>query len=392
MDYKEQLEHTYAQEMEKLKSNKPNLMLVGGSGVGKSSLINKIFGQKAAASGTGLPVTDIIELYSSPDSFINIFDTMGYETKYENASAEEANKFETLVLGEVKKRKTGILKDQIHVIWYCISITNHRVFDYDAKNIKELYETRTPLFIVFTKCDEDSEDAEGKGVTAGAFKKALQEYGLGHVRCFETAAEGELSFELDALLEKSRNALSDENLRKAFDVAQLHNLPMKINQAHKIIHAAAALAATAAATPIPCADAIAINGIQVTMAMSLASLYGFDNFGEAAKSLLQTQLLSLLGKQLASSLTKLIPGIGSAINASVAFSLTEALGWALAKVYEGVLEEYLKTGKEPVWVEIFTSEIILAMVTESIKSACSTCKSSTKGNSNKNSGYSRKRG
>lgn len=368
MDYKEQLEQSYAQEMEKLKANKPNLMIIGGSGVGKSSLINRIFGKDMAKVGTGKPVTDRIESYSSPDSFINIFDTMGYETKYEGSAADESDKFEKSVLAEIEQRKKRSLQDQIHIIWYCISITNHRVFDYDAEKIRSLNKAGITLFLVFTKCDEDSEDNHGRGFTAESFRKTLEGYGLSGIKCFETAAKGEHSFELDALLVASCDALTDDNLRKAFAVAQVHNIAMKRDYAHSIIHAAAILASGAAATPLPCADAPVITGIQVTMAIGLAKSYGFSNLGDSAMTLLKTQLVSMLGKQLVASLTKFIPVLGSAINATVAFSLTEALGWALVTVYEDVLRDYLQTGKEPVWAQVFSSEILASLISQTIDS------------------------
>lgn len=36
---------------------KPNVLLTGITGAGKSSLINAVFGQKLAATGTGVPIT-----------------------------------------------------------------------------------------------------------------------------------------------------------------------------------------------------------------------------------------------------------------------------------------------------------------------------------------------
>lgn len=369
MDFKEQLEKKYEKEMEQLKQNKPNLMLVGGSGVGKSSLINKIFGGLEAKVGVGEPETKEIRRYASAESLINIFDTMGYETQYSGAPGEEVNKFENKVLVEINQRKNYDLSEQIHIIWYCIAITNHRVFDYDIDNIKGLQRSNIPLFVVFTKCDEDTEDSHGKGVTAEAFKKTLSENGLGGVKCFETASEGELSFELDALIEESCNALTHEGLRKAFAVAQIHNIPLKRTQAHSIIHSASAAAAAAAVTPLPCADAPVITGIQVAMAMGLAKVYGFSNLGDSAMALLKTQLVSILGKQLVASLTKFIPVLGSIVNASVAVSLTEALGWSLVAIYEKVLEEYLKTGKEPVWAQIFSSDILALFVSQKMESS-----------------------
>lgn len=364
MDYKEQYEKEFEKELSTLKKNKPNLMLVGVSGSGKSSLINCIFGEKIAPVGAGKPITTQIKKYSSDKSLINIFDTMGYEVKSEY---ENTNQFEREVFREIEQRKHGPLAEHIHIIWYCIPITNHRIFDYDISNLKRLSSANIPLFIVFTKCDEDTETSNGQGEIAEEYKKILQEKGFGRAQIFETATNGDQTFDLDRLIQVSADSLQDKNLRKAFIHAQLHNLPLKKDEAAIVIHAASAAAGTAAAVPIPVADAPVIVAIQVGMAMKLASIYGFGMFGETATSLLKSQLVSMAGRQVASSLTKLIPVLGSVVNAAVAVSFTEGLGWGLVTIYGNVVEEYLKTGKEPQWAAIFSSDVFINVLKDKFK-------------------------
>ena len=52
-------EESFQKQFEEQKAaiKKPNLAVVGGTGVGKSSLINRIFGNSAAKAGAGIPVT-----------------------------------------------------------------------------------------------------------------------------------------------------------------------------------------------------------------------------------------------------------------------------------------------------------------------------------------------
>ena len=50
-------------EKEKSEMQKPNLLVVGGTGVGKSSLINLVFGKEVARVGNGKPITKGIERY-----------------------------------------------------------------------------------------------------------------------------------------------------------------------------------------------------------------------------------------------------------------------------------------------------------------------------------------
>lgn len=359
MDYKEKYEQEFEEELRSLKANKPNLMLIGVSGSGKSSLINYIFHENIAQVGAGKPVTTRIKKYSSQNSLINIFDTMGYEVKNEN---EDSNQFEREVFFEIERRKLGPLTEHIHIIWYCIPITNHRIYDYDIANLRKLSSANIPLFIVFTKCDEDTETDDGKGEISEKYKELLGNHGFGIPQIFETATEGELNFDLDRLIQVSADSLEDKMLRSAFVHAQLHNLTLKKEEATTTIHIAAMAAGAAAAVPIPIADAPVIISLQVGMALKLANIYGFGMIGESATALLKSQIISLAGKQVASSLLKFIPILGSAVNATVAISFTEGLGWGLVTIYENVLEEYLKTGKEPQWAAIFSSDVLINLL------------------------------
>ena len=69
------------EEFSKIKQEiqKPNVLIAGATGVGKSSLINYIFGDKVAEVGTGKPVTQKIDVYESDSSDVRIFDSKGYE-------------------------------------------------------------------------------------------------------------------------------------------------------------------------------------------------------------------------------------------------------------------------------------------------------------------------
>jgi len=359
------IEKTFDEEMANFRKNKANLMIMGGTGAGKSSLINKVFGHGVAKTGSGRPVTSGIHLYSSESSPINIFDTAGYEVKGEN---EVTDKFEQEVIQEIVRRFNLELSEQIHAIWYCISISNHRVFPYDIERLRSLEVKSVPLFIVFTQCDNDEEDEHGNGVTAGEYRKVLQEANLKCIEVFETSTEGDTAFDLDALIEATTKSIKDQDLRNAFIAAQLSSIPLKRDSAGTIIHTAAAAAGAAGAIPIPFSDAPIIAAAQMTMAAKLAGVYGFNVFGEMAATLLKSQLVSLSGKQLAASATKFIPYLGSVINGAVAVTFTEALGWSLAKLYEKALENYLKTGETPQWSKIFSGDMLSSFISDYLRS------------------------
>jgi predicted GTPase len=58
---------------------RPNILTLGITGGGKSSLINHVFADAVAATGAGKPVTQGITFYDSPACGIGIFDSRGYE-------------------------------------------------------------------------------------------------------------------------------------------------------------------------------------------------------------------------------------------------------------------------------------------------------------------------
>lgn len=61
--------------------NKLNIVVVGKTGVGKSTLINNIFRERLATTGTGAPVTDHM-LKITKDGFpLCVYDTRGFESQ-----------------------------------------------------------------------------------------------------------------------------------------------------------------------------------------------------------------------------------------------------------------------------------------------------------------------
>lgn len=336
-----------------------NIMVVGGTGVGKSSLINSVFGEAIAPVGSGEPVTKGINKYKNSNIPVIIYDTEGYEIIDNKINNDN---FETVVIREIKERQKLSLNDQIHIFWYCISAINHRITSYDLENIKSLSSLGIKLAIVITKCDEEEIDENGQGKTSQIFKNELINAGIKN-NAYETMTVGDDTLELNQLLDWSSQSLSNDDLKRAFIGAQIKNIPLKDQEANTIIYSCSASAAAAAGlNPLPLSDALIITPIQIGMAVKLAKIYSIDSLGRNAMALLKTQLLSLLGKQLAASLTKFIPVVGQLINAGIAGGLTVALGFALQKIYSSAYLEYLETGKEPNWVHLFESIDLMQIV------------------------------
>lgn len=140
-----------------------NVLIIGKSGVGKSSLLNYLFGSKAAESGTGKPVTDKgIYSYSCNSENgikLNIYDTWGLE-------ADKADEWKRLILEEVKKHDQQNIKDWFHIILYCFSAKASRIETFEEEIIKDLLDSNNKVVTVLTHCDlkgiEQSIDAMKK--------------------------------------------------------------------------------------------------------------------------------------------------------------------------------------------------------------------------------------
>ena len=105
-----------------------NIMIIGKSGVGKSTLINNVFREKMAEVGIGEPVTQHLKKISKPGFPVVIYDTKGFEL-----SENSQNNVLKELKNEIEKKYLGKEEEQIHVIWYCINAESSRIEENEKK-------------------------------------------------------------------------------------------------------------------------------------------------------------------------------------------------------------------------------------------------------------------
>jgi GTPase len=135
-----------------------------------------------------------------------------------------------------------------------------------------------------------------------------------------------------------RNAILDILKEESKDILFGKSLKEKSSTANKWILGASASAAAVGAVPIPGSDIIPLTSIQVGLMVRLATLYEKPLTKDRAKELAIASLTGNLGKSIFRQALKIIPGAGSIVGASIAGSMTLALGYAIKHAYENNIE------------------------------------------------------
>jgi len=125
-----------------------NIMVAGKTGVGKSTLLNAVFGKNYAKTGTGRPITERIEEYYDTEMPIRIWDTVGIELDPEKNKISLESIRKTIA----EKAHSDDKYDRIHAIWYCIRSDSSRYEQAEINFINNLHSLGVPFIIVLTKC------------------------------------------------------------------------------------------------------------------------------------------------------------------------------------------------------------------------------------------------
>jgi uncharacterized protein (DUF697 family)/GTP-binding protein EngB required for normal cell division len=316
-----------------------NLAVFGKTGAGKSTLVNAIFGRDVARTGVGQPVTKGLVYHRHPDGFLGLYDSEGFET------GTAGNVILEGLRALVADHGARPVDQRIHAAWYLVRWSDRRFEGAQAEFVRALHSVGLPVIVVMAQVPtrdgvihpdalEFARYIEGLGLPLAPSGRVVLTNAL--VDEFSGAPVFGLQQLLDATYE-----VVPEVAEKALTAAQVLDIGRKKKVVAGIVNQAVVIAAGIGATPIPFTDAALLIPNQVTMIARITAAYGLppsrSRAMAAAGSIILTGGATMAGKYAVTNLMKLVPGgaiAGSAISATVAASLTKAVGLAWSRVCE----------------------------------------------------------
>lgn len=325
-----------------------NVLVIGNSGVGKSTLINSVFGEEMAKTGWGTEgTTSNLEIFESKEIPFRIIDSVGFEP----SRIKRKRAINAVKKWSRNSAKEGNEDNKINVIWFCVEGTSRKLFPETIKNLSsatKMWES-IPIIVVITKSYSGPEREENIEMVKKAFENQKQEKNLRKVipvvastyvlhDSAYAAPEG-----IGELIDATNESMP-EGVKAAEKDIYKFILKRKRALSHGIVGVATTAAVVVGAVPIPFADALILSPIEVAEINALAQVYGIKK-DEKSKvffdSIIEVGTVSAVAKAAISAL-KSIPvmnlGVG-VVNAIIAGSIVAAIGegtiYAFEQVYMG---------------------------------------------------------
>ena len=327
-----------------------NIVVVGKTGVGKSTLINGVFRENLVEVGMGRPVTAHMRRIEKPGFPLRIYDTRGFEL-----GKDAQNEVKDELMDTIKKGlQSKDVNEAIHCIWYCVNTASNRIEPEEIEWLKAFTEenktTQVPVIILLTQSFSKKKAKEMRDIILDENLDVVQ---VIPVLAMDYEIDDEYvakAYGLDTLIRIMSDVLPDE-LQDTLQNVQIASMEEKKRYAQAAVATATAAAFGEGFAPIPFADCALLIPTQVTMIASITAIYGLD----VNKSLitafvsatLGTGSATIAGKTIASNLLKLVPGAGTVLGGSISGAtaglLTTALGEAYILLMEAVFKGELKS-------------------------------------------------
>ena len=312
------------------------VLVCGNTGVGKSTLINKVFGVELTESHSrerGIhDVAKEITFEGRPDLILH--DSGGFEA----GRTEEFDKIEAFLK---QRSEAGDLKQRLHVIWFCLPLTDNRPKQAATGKLFEAvskYAEDIPLVIVATKSDEFANQKAGEyrkrvkkdggrvideEVDAHAeaevqkraelIGKEMLEIPGGRVdACVAVSAEDD-QISVESLTKTTAQCFSDERVRLLYIRAQTSSIELKVSSAMtEVLHIYKAILGSATGTAfIPLGASSTRYGAAIDVCRRVLQHFGLPNVSaETAIEVVRANVWEDLGNHFAMAWAEAVAGFG----------------------------------------------------------------------------------
>ncbi len=355
-----------------------NVLVIGNSGVGKSTLINAVLGDEKAKTGWGTTgTTNRLELYEPENDEIpfRIIDTIGFQP----GILQQQRAIRAVKKWSKECAKKGHEDNQINVIWFCVEGTSRKLFPETIKNLTKaasMWES-VPVVVVITKSYSVPERTQNIELVHNAFA-AQKRHGSNLRKVIPVVAApyvlNENAFAApDGISEliETTNSLMPEGFKAAKKDLSKFILNRKRFLSQSVVTTATAAGVVVGAVPIPFSDAVLLTPTEIAEVNAIAKIYGIgkdEKSKQFLNSIVEVGTVGTAAKALISAL-KAIPGINlgaSVINAVIAGVIVAGLGegsiYAFEQVYLGN-----KTINDIDWVKKLIESKLSSAIVEKAK-------------------------
>lgn len=328
---------------------KGNVLVIGNSGVGKSTLINAVLGDDRAETGWGTAgTTSELKIYENSNLPFRVIDSIGFEPSFLKR---------TRAIGAIQKwsRQSAGEDDggtRINAVWYCVDGTSRKLFPESVSALAKatrMWES-VPVVVVITKSYAKGEQDENIQMVHQAF--AMQKrYAVNLKHVLPVVAQA-YPVDSDQIVEPrgieelidATNDLMPEGIRAAEKDIRSYTIKRKRAMARGVAVASAIAGAGVGAAPLPVPDAAPLSAIELGEIEAISRIYKIEKSGESSALLqkfVEAGAASVAGKAVIDVL-KRVPGINIAASAldavaaaCIIFALGEGCRFAFEQVYLG---------------------------------------------------------
>ena len=355
---------------------KPNVLVVGFNGVGKSTLIKTVLGDEAMKKPKAASSVkhEDFRVYENEKVPFRLIDTVGIEPGFlkEQRAVKAVRKWSGNTL------KGGKTEHQISAIWFCVDKYTSKLFPKTIDSFMDAISLwkDVPIVVVITQSYEEDDVKQTKEIVEKAFL-SKKKYATKLTEVVSVIAkpkqtkEGEMlsPMGIPELIELTNSLLPAGLQASEKDMAK-YLLSRKRAMSHAVVSVATLAGITAGGIAIPAVDLMVLKPTESLEIESIFKIWGIKKTKKAKellKLIVDIGTVSLTGKALVSSL-KLIPGINlgaASVNAIISGTIVFALGEAAAYVFEQIA-----TGKKTIddmeWVKKVLQDSLSSTVLDKV--------------------------